>query len=84
MVQFLVGVLKYHEWGSGLGLSLIILFRISSLKKRPGIYLNSGRPKTYSNQPLWTLEDGSPVLDLAKGRLDFIYGMDKGGFADDR
>ena len=44
--------------------------------------MNSGIPKTYTNQQSWTLDDGTVVLDLAKGRLDFTYGMDKGAFAD--
>jgi len=51
-------------------------------EKSPGIYLDSAVPKTYSNQPVWFMEDGSVVLDLAKGRLDFTYGMDKGVFAE--
>ena len=61
-------------------------FRISdgNLEKSPGIYLNSGIPKTYTNQPSWSLEDGSVVLDLARGRLDFTYGMNEGAFADPR
>lgn len=51
-----------------------------TMQKSPGVYLSSGQPKTYTNQPSWNLDDGSVVLDLAKGRLDFTYGMDKGSF----
>merc|ERR1719483_1265869 len=55
-----------------------------SCPKSPGIYLDSGVPKTYLNQSVWTLEDGSFVLDLARGRHDFTFGMDKGVFAEPR
>ena len=59
-------------------------FRIDheSCPKSPGIYLDSGVPKTYLNQSVWTLEDGSFVLDLARGRHDFTFGLDKGVFAE--
>ena len=50
------------------------------LSKSSGVYLNSSIPKSYGNQPSWTLQDGTLVLDLAKGRLDFTHGMDRGLF----
>ena len=63
-------------------LTYYFYIRISAdtIQKSPGVYLSSGQPKTYTNQPSWNLDDGSVVLDLAKGRLDFTYGMDKGSF----
>jgi len=61
-----------------------VMDKIQDMHKLDGSYLNSGLPRRYSNQPYWQLEDGSLVLDLAKGRLDFTFGMDRGLFAESR
>lgn len=59
--------------------------KMEGLERKEATYLNGfddlGRKK-YERQGYWSLSDGTKVLDVGKGRLDFTYGLDTGVFSE--
>lgn len=59
--------------------------KMVGLDRKEATYLNGFDDhghKQYEKQGYWSLSDGTKVLDVGKGRLDFTYGLDHGVFAE--
>lgn len=59
--------------------------KMVGLDRKEATYLNGFDDhghKQYDKQGYWSLSDGTKVLDVGKGRLDFTYGLDQGAFAE--